>query len=160
MEEQLTFDFSCRFGNYNPLNTTGRISAGYLLGSPIQITIPIRVTHLGLISFAKDKLFIVSLYSNANNLPCDLLTQSEITTLIGGRQNVGVSPVYLLPGTYWYMAQYKDIISIGKTEGISAKVAYTYLGWGAKLPITLDEPESYTREQFNYYILGEPWKNS
>jgi len=127
---------------------------GYLLGGPILVPSPITVTHLAVIAKAADAQVVVALYTDAGGVPDALVAATAPTTMVIGRNEIGIPHVSLAPGIYWLMGTYDTDTSIGFDTTPGAPVRYVEHVFGNPLPQPFGASFSYDGQRFNYYVRG------
>jgi hypothetical protein len=73
---------------------------GFLLGSPVQISTAVTVTHLSLIAKAGGPNVLLGLYRNSGGVPTTLVVGTTPTALVAGRMEIPVTTPTRIGGRY------------------------------------------------------------
>ena len=148
------------FGNTNDLGTSSVHSANFLLGSKIAVDSTVDLTAAGVIFSGTGYNANIGIYSaNATTgLPDQLLatTGSFAVTATGTVQIPFIASQTVLPGNYWFLADYSGTASVRYANGTGAQVAYRSLPFTSTLPTSFGTASSYTGQSFNYFLVSQP----
>jgi hypothetical protein len=144
-----------KVGNYTVFNSASSHGANYLLGSQIAVPKNGKLLKFGVISKGSGPKIIMALYTDSGGNPATLVTSTSSTVLSNSDQQINpLQQSNLTAGNYWIMGEYDVTASIGIDYSISnAIVKYISHTFGTALPMNFGNPQSYTGQRFNYYIV-------
>ena len=148
------------YGNSNDLGGSSNISAHFLLGSMVTLDQTVDLLDAGVIFRNAGYNANIGLYSAdfSNGLPDQLLatTGSFFVTSTGTVETPFTTSPTLLPGDYWFMAEYdRDSVSVGFSQTVTNLVAYRSLTFATSLPSAFGPASTYTGQAFNYYLVTQ-----
>ncbi|HWP65087.1 MAG TPA: hypothetical protein VNO26_04130 [Candidatus Limnocylindria bacterium] len=145
------------FGHATEFAGASSHSPGFLLGSPVQVSTPITVTHLAVIAKAGGPRVLLGLYRNSGGVPTTLVVGTAPTQLVPGRVEMPVTPTPIAAGTYWLMAMYDGDASVGLDTSVpNAPAMYDFRDFAQGLPSSVSFPSSMFGQRYNYYLIGTP----
>jgi hypothetical protein len=140
------------FGFTTDFVTSDTFGAGFLLGIPIEIDEQATITHFGIISKSSGQQVRFALYTDADDVPQDLVIGSSAATLVGGLQEIPVPATQVAAGTYWLMALYDKEAIVGSDFSGEMTVRLRAFDFEASFPNQFGSDQSYTGDRFNYYV--------
>jgi len=127
-------------------------SAGFLLGSPLEVADDATLTHLAVIAKSDGVHVVLGLYADAGGGPGALVAATAPTPVAVGRMEIPVTPTPLAAGTYWIMGLYDGDAAVGADDSDpTAMVVYAPAVFGP-LPDPFPAAAAYSGQEFNYYI--------
>jgi len=141
------------FGNDVEFPDASAHTPDYLVGSPITVSSPFVLTHLGVIAKAGGPHVMLMLYASAGSDPDQLVASTASMPMTVGRMEIPVAPTQLPAGTYWMMGVYDSDASIGIDEtNPNAPDCYAPHLFSDPAPNPFGTSFLYTGQRFNYYI--------
>jgi len=126
-----------------------------LLAFPITVTDNIELTHLSLITTGAASQVKIGLYSDAGNVPDQLLTQGAGTIGAAGVHEIPVPQTNLAPGTYWIVVMFDVPTSVGHQYGTGKSYWISFAhGFANSLPATWTGVSSVEYADANFYGRG------
>jgi hypothetical protein len=144
-----------KVGNYTLFSGKSSHASNYLLGSRITLSKAATLVDFGIISVASGPDVTMALYTESGGHPGTLVAYTGSTALSGSDQQIAPNTNASLSATnYWIMAVYNTNASVGiDYSNASVEVDYISFTYGSSLPTTFGTPQTYTGQQFNYYLL-------
>jgi PEP-CTERM motif len=146
------------YGNDVEFPDSSDHSPDYLLGSKYTVTQKIVLQKAG-ITFKDFFNFNakVGIYTDAGGAPNTLVAETgEFHVMSPGVTETPLLTTHTIPaGDYWFMAVFDAFMSVGISYGGKAQADYIGHKFNSPLPATFPAPRIYTREAFNYYLVGE-----
>ncbi len=146
-----------KVGNATLFSGQSTHAADYLLGSRITLAKAAKLIDFGVISVASGPHVVMALDTESGGHPGSLVAYTTSAALTGADQQIAPNTqASLSAGNYWIMGAYDTIASIGiDYSNTSAEVDYISFTFGSALPATFGTPQTYTGQQFNYYLVVE-----
>lgn len=154
------------FGNTMPFEDQGTHQPDFVLGVQVAIPVSMELTSFGLMYGHEDQApplvanAVFGLYSSdgATGLPSELLALTDPVNL-SDQQTYDHIPFATSPwisaGTYWMMGLYESNANTRANLSASESlVAYWPNAYEAGMPATAPDIETYTGQNFNYWING------
>lgn len=133
---------------------TQRIDPGFLMGSRVEVSYPLVVTHLGVRVSEPDGELRLGLYSGQAGRPDALLAQTFDEAAVDGVNELSVSDAATLePGTYWVHIRTSSLTQVGK--GDVAPITYRGVPWDHGLPDPFGQATAYEDARFSAWVVGE-----
>lgn len=143
-----------KIGQTVDLGSSSSHSPNYLLGTTISVTKPSKIQSFGVLSKSSGPQVIMALYTDSAGNPGSLVAQSNAVALNNSSQEFPSTTQPTIPaGTYWLVGEYNTSASIGYTASSGATVKYISHTFGTALPANFGAPQTYTGQQFNYWIV-------
>lgn len=141
-------------GNSVDLGERQSFSENYLIGTQVTIERPCDLRKFGELAINGGSSAIFALYTDEGGAPKDEVAASRAALLTPGRNEIEVSPVHLLPGTYWLMKDYDKETDIAGDTSWTTPVRYISLPFGDPLPATFPpDSSSYGGAKWNEYLV-------
>jgi hypothetical protein len=140
-------------GNFDQFSYGGTMSAGFLGGQRVQLSLSSTLRALAVISTAANGTKVkLGLYRDNNGTPTTLVAETAATPLVVGRNHVAVTPVGLTAGAYWIMALYDNTASLRQDLNTSPHRSTAH-SFNSALPSNLSGSSASTAAALNYYML-------
>jgi len=156
------------YGNTSPFETISTHSPDYVLGVQVDVPLTLQLQSFGMMyghedlgaPYASNAIF--GLYSSdaSSGLPATLMAVTNPIYLdsVATYDNIAFTTTPTIPsGTYWMMALYEGQASprMSLLDG-SSLVAFWSNSYAAGMPGSAPAVDSYTGQNFNYWINGVP----
>jgi hypothetical protein len=111
------------------------------------------LTHLSVIAKSAGQQVKLALYADSGGAPGQLVAATPATPMTVGANEIPVTPMSLVAGTYWLMGVYDTEASIGLDEtDPDAEVYYLSHYFGDPPPVSIEGASLYVGQRFNYYL--------
>jgi|GEM_PF-4187324 len=131
-------DFCGRYiGEYNDLGSYGSLFAGYLVATNVSIVGSFKLKRFGIrVHSGAGKKLKMALYSDSGGAPDALKAQTSEIVLVNGINEVSVSEIALMAGSYWIAILPDADFTIRQSGSLGNSYVYAARSYADGIPAT------------------------